>query len=442
LKHLLTPLVCCVAFASTAVAQLSNYLGPGVLTDGAGTIGSRSGEQVDLRYFANVNGVYDNGVQTLSVDSKGNLVQPGPLEGVEVLFGAYGSHSWRTGLLGLDFRGDYRDYVSNSYYDGSDDSLTIGYTYQKSRRLYFDFRGIGGTYSNYLGSVPGGSVSIPNAINQSNLLLFDNRTDFLQGFASMTYLLTPRASITVGGNGFYVGRQSSELIGMEGYTGRARFQYRVSRATSIGGSYERTHYQYPGSFGNADMNNYNFFLATQFGRWWTFSMQGGAYQVNTLGLQTVALDPSIALLLGVSSTEQTFLAKDWLPAGQANLSRKFKDANLTFLYSRTMSPGNGVYLTSRSEGGNTAYSYTGIRKLTFTIGGGYTSLSSLGQGIAPYKSYVGSSGLTYNMTHALHLVARYDLRQQEIKIAGYRATSYRLTLGLAFSPGALPLSLW
>jgi hypothetical protein len=66
----------------------------------------------------------------------------------------------------------------------------------------------------------------------------------------------------------------------------------------------------------------------------------------------------------------------------------------------------------------------------------------VGQGIAPYRFFMGSSSLTYNLTHALHLVARYDLRQQEIQIAGYRATSYRMTLGLAFSPGALPLSLW
>ena len=46
------------------------------------------------------------------------------------------------------------------------------------------------------------------------------------------------------------------------------------------------------------------------------------------------------------------------------------------------------------------------------------------------------------MTHAFHAVARYDLRQQEITIAGYRATSYRVTLGMAFSPGSMPLSLW
>src|SRR5579871_6203354 len=47
-----------VAAASTAAAQdsvdLNSYLGPGVVSRGAGDIGMRSGEQVNLRYYAGV----------------------------------------------------------------------------------------------------------------------------------------------------------------------------------------------------------------------------------------------------------------------------------------------------------------------------------------------------------------------------------------------------
>lgn len=442
LKQLLAPLACCVAFAPIAAAQLSDYLGPGVLTGGAGTIGNRSGEQVDLRYYIDVNGIYDNGIQPISVDSKGNLTQVGALAGVEAMIGAYGSHSWQTSLLGLDYRGDFRDYTSDSYYDGSDHNLTIGYTYQKSRRLYFDVRGLGGTYSNFLGGVPGSIVTIPNAINTPTLLLFDNRTDYLQGDAGVTYLLSARASFTATGEGFYVHRQSSELIGMDGYGARGRFSYRLSRISTAGGEYDRFHYQYPNYFGNSDINSYNLFFATQLSRLWTFSLQGGAYQVSTVGVQSVALSPSVAAILGVPNVTETFSAHDWLPAGEARLNRKFKQANLSFVYARTMAPGNGVYLTSRSQSGTGAYSYTGLKNFAFTIGGGYWTLSSVGQGLKPYQTFTGSTSLTYNLTHSLHAVARYDLRQQEITIAGFRATSYRLTLGLAFSPGAVPLSLW
>lgn len=433
----------CAAFGAMATAQdLGSYLGPGILTNGAGTIGNRSGEQVDLRYYIDASGIYDNGLEPLSVNSNGKLIQVGAMEGIEASIGAYGSHSWRTALLGLDYRGDFRHYTSNSYYDGTDHNLTLGYTYQKSRRLYFDWQGAGGTYSFPLGGVANIPAPLPYTANQPALLLFDNRTDYLQGQGSMTYLLSARASVSLGGGGFYVHRQSTELIGMDGYNGTARFQYRVSRVTSLGAEYNRMHYQYPNLFGNSDINDVSAFFATQIGRLWTISIQGGAFQVSTVGLQSVALDPAVAAILGVTSITQTFAANDWLPSGSARLSRKFKSAELSFDYSRSVFPGNGVYLTSRVQSAHGTLSYTGTRNLSFDIGGGYYSLSSLGQNLQPYKTYTGSTGFTYNLTRALHAVGRYDLRQQEITIAGFRATSYRISLGLAFSPGSLPLSLW
>src|SRR6185437_11708023 len=111
----------------TAAAQgLSDYLGPGILTRGAGNIGTRSGEQVSLRLFAGVNGIYDNGIEPLSVSSKGTLTQVKGLEGVEGNVGAYGVHSWKQAQLGLDYIGDFRHYSENSFYDGSDHRLALG----------------------------------------------------------------------------------------------------------------------------------------------------------------------------------------------------------------------------------------------------------------------------------------------------------------------------
>lgn len=145
MKHILARLVCAVALASIANGQasdapVSDYLGPGILTGGVDNIGSRSGEQVDLRVYADVMATYDNGLQPVSVDSKGTLVQVGGLYGIDAGLGAYGVHSWRTAQLGLDYQGDFRHYFQDSYYDSSNHRLTLGYTYQKSRRLYFDLR--------------------------------------------------------------------------------------------------------------------------------------------------------------------------------------------------------------------------------------------------------------------------------------------------------------
>ncbi len=124
-------------------------------------------------------------------------------------------------------------------------------------------------------------------------------------------------------------------------------------------------------------------------------------------------------------------------------SSRTQNASSLESYSRTrVLPGNGVYLTSRTETGLVGYSYTGIRKATFSISGAIRRWRAWVRELAPYSMFTGGAGITYNLSHALHAVARYDVRQQEINVAGFRATSYRASIGLAFSPGSLPLSLW
>src|SRR6266581_4320321 len=138
--------VACLLAATAAAQQTDSYLGPGVLSRGVGDIGTRSGHQVDLRFYAGVSGIFDNQVQPVSVDSKGNLVRIDNLYGVEGNLGAYGVHNWRTAALGLNYRGTYRHYNEQSYFDGSDHMLDLGYTYRKSRRVVFDLRQLAGSY--------------------------------------------------------------------------------------------------------------------------------------------------------------------------------------------------------------------------------------------------------------------------------------------------------
>lgn len=444
MKHFVAALCCAAAFASIASAQLSNYLGPGILSGGVGNVGMRGGEQVDLRFYGTVNGVYDNGLQPLRVDGQGNLVTAGALYGVEAQFGGYGVHSWRTAQLGIDYAGNILHYTGGSAYDSTNHSLTIGYTYQLSRRLYFDVRGTGGIYSNSLGGVPavGNLATLPTPITSSGLLLFDSRTYFGQGAASMTYLPTARSSLTIGGNGFTVKRQSNLLVGVDGYGAQASYEYRVSRMTTLGASYSRQHFEFPNFFGSSDTNSYQGVFATQFGRFWTLTVSAGVYQSHVVGIQSVMLAPQVAQVLGVSSTLQAFKATNWLPAGRAALIRRFKAASFTLSYDRQVLPGNGIYLTSRSDNAAASFDYSGIKKFAFNLTVGSFSYASLGQSIPPYRSYMGGLGMTYSLTGALHVIGRVDFRQQEIYISSYRHTSDRVSIGLAFSPGSVPLSLW
>jgi hypothetical protein len=98
-------------------ADQGSYQGPGVASPGVGTIGSRSGEQVDLRYYFGVSGVVDTSLVPVSIDSHGNLTVIPTLYGVEVTGGVYGVHNWKRAQLGLNYVGSYTRYVNYDIYD-------------------------------------------------------------------------------------------------------------------------------------------------------------------------------------------------------------------------------------------------------------------------------------------------------------------------------------
>lgn len=428
---------------SAAFAQMGGgYLGPAVLSSGATGVGNRSGQQVDLRFFAGVNGTYDSSQQPVALDSTGKLLTIGGLYGVEATFGVYGTHSWRTARLGVDYKGAAREYNGGSSYDSIDQSLTLGYTVQESRRLRFDARVTGGIYSNGLGGIGITPGITSESVVQPGALLFDSRSYFLQGGLNATYMFSPRTSFTVGGQGFDVWRQSSQLVGVEGYNLTGSVEHKLSKFTSVGFSYGRQHYNFPRAYGQADIDTGQLFLGTNFGRVWNLVVQAGVFHSEVTGLQSVALSPVIAALLGQSSTIQSFYKEDIFPSGSVALTRRFKRSSLSFNFERSVTPGNGVYLTSKTDSGGASYSYTGIRRASLQVSGGYNSLASIGQGIQPYRSGNGGAGMTYTLPYSLHFVVRYDYRYQQIESLIYKHTGYSATIGLTFSPGTVPLSLW
>jgi hypothetical protein len=95
------------------------YQGPGISSPGVGSVGSRSGEQVDLRYYFGASGVADTAVAPHSIDSHGILTAVPALYGIEVNGGVYGVHSWKRSQLGLDYAGSYTKYFNSDFYNST-----------------------------------------------------------------------------------------------------------------------------------------------------------------------------------------------------------------------------------------------------------------------------------------------------------------------------------
>jgi len=434
------------AAASIAHAQDSNnppnYLGPGVLSPGAGNIGNRSGEQVELRYYAGVSGVVDTNLQPFALDAQGNLLRIHNLYGIVVNAGAYGVHHWKHAQLGLDYGGNYQKHVNADSYNGSDQHLTLGLTMQPSRRWSLDLRESAGTVSLATSELINTPSNDSSSVITPSTLLFDSRNTFAQSSASATYFESARTSFTFGGSAFLQDQKASGLSDSWGYNLTGSGQRRMTKVSTLGISYTHSHYEFTGYHSKSDSNTYHGTFATALGQFWTFSLEAGVTVSEVNSQVTFALPPQLAALFGVPTLTETSYIRTTYPSGSASLQRKFRRANLAFNYSRGLNSGNGVSTTSRQETANMSFSYTGIRKMNIGVSGGHYTLVSIGQNTGSYANYAGSAGFTYTLGRGISLTARYDVNQQQIDLGNSSRTNTRATLGLMFSPGSVPLALW
>ena len=434
-----------LAAASGLMAQdadQGSYQGPGISSPGVGTIGSRSGEQVDLRFYLGVSGVVDSTLVPFSSDAQGNLIRIPNLYGIEVTGGAYGTHSWKRSQLGLNYVGSYTRYLNYDGYNSNNHSLSLGYTNQVSRRLKVDLR-------ESAGSLSYGAVQVANAasidLNSSftpAVRLFDTRTYFLQSSASATYLQSSRMSYTVGATGFLQNLKSLGLSNGWGYTFNGNMMRRVSRSASVGLAYEYSHFEFPAFFSRSDSHTFHGVYDTALGRFWTLSIEAGVTLTRGESLVTVALNPVLAALLRQSTITGISSLRTIYPSGTVALRRQFRRASLGFNYFRGVNSGNGFYTTGRLNNARASFSYTGLRKINMGVDGGYYDLRSIGQNLGNYTQYLAGAGVSYALGRDIHLSVRYDFRNQRIDSSNYSPNGFRTTIGLNFSPGSLPLSLW
>jgi hypothetical protein len=358
-------------------------------------------------------------------------------------FGAYTYHVWKHTTLGLDYRGDLRHY-SASYWDGTDDFLALILTHRPTKRATFTLRNQAGIYSfnNNTLSSPVGFLD-PNYLQLPQNDIYDNRVIYAGASGDLTYRLSSRLSFSLGGQGSLVRREASALYGMTGAVARGDLEYRVSRHSTLGADYRFTYFDYTRGFGNTAIQSIGFNYSTQLSREVQLSARIGGARLTSNSLTEVALSPALAALLGESVAVQAAYILNYVPDMQVRLSDTFRHSQFTLEYLNEVTPGNGVYLTSRNNSGNAYYSYSGVRHWNFGVNGSYGRLSALVQTVGAYTAYGAGVGATRDLGRGLHTVLRMDARHYEIATSTMFAhTEYRASLGLNFSPGDVPLVLW
>lgn len=417
-----------------------DYGGPAILSRGESPT-TQTASPVGFRPYIGVSGIYDTGIVPVAVSATGQL-RTIDVYGVEAALGAYTYRTWKKTTLSLDYRGNFRHY-STSTWDGSDQFLALAITHRPSKRLSFTWRNQAGTYSqNYLLSVPLGGLD-PNFLQLPQNDFYYNRVVFFGTAGYLTYRATARLSFNVGADGDLVRRQSSALYGVTGAGAHGDMEYRISRHSTLGADYRFTFYDYTRGFGTTYIQSVGLDYSTQFTRHLQLSARIGGARVDSSSLTQVTLDPAVAALVGESVGIQVASLSNYLPDIEARLTDTYRHSQFSLNYYDAVTPGNGVYLTSRSNTGTAAYSFSGLRYWNFGVSASYGRMDALVQNLGAYTWYGAGFGITREIGKGLHAVLRVDANRFDVgSFSAYTHNEYRASLGISYSPGDVPLVLW
>ena len=428
-----------LVFAASCLGQFEGGGGPSILSRGGARPGQAGGKPINFNFYAGLNASYNNGsipIDTGSSSSDKQVLYGGSLNG-----GLTGSHAWKSSSIGVDYRGNYRLYSGHSYADGTEQAIDMQYTVQASRRISFNISAVGGTSTNANGGfVAPTAILDPNLIGVPTSNIFDNRMYYGQGTVGMTYRLTSRLRFMFSGDGFTMQYKSNSLIGMNGYRASAQVTYQFSRRDQIGIGYNFTHFAYPRAFGASDLHGISGNYGRKLAPGLDFTLSGGIYRIETLGSAQVTLSPEVAEILGQTTGYQALYRVNYSPQYSGTLTYARRRSTFTGSLGAGVTPGNGVYLTSRSLNVGAGYSYSGIRKVTLSLTAGASQFSSVFQTIEQYRNYYGGASGAYSITRHLSASLQTDVRT--FNINGKNRPGYSVTLGIYWSPTEIPIPSW
>jgi hypothetical protein len=424
-----------------------DYGGPAILSRGGGPSVSRPGELARFRPFLNLNAIYDTGLAGANLDSSGRVPYSEGY-GAELTYGVVGAHTWKRSALDLDYRGSFRHYTRDTYYDGVDNSLMLDYARQLSPRLSIMVSEAAARYTRAF-DLPMSSLYgtgflgyDPNISGMMGNSLFDTPTTSTVSSGYLIYQLTARNSFSFGGSGFFVRRRSESLIGANGYNARGDWSHRLTRYQTIGLAYHYGHYDYQHRYGQSDMHGVSLNYSVRAGRRWELAFSAGGLRIESVRLIQVLLDPLISQLLGTPYGVSKFYGVSYIPNYGARISRSFRRSTATLGANRSVLAGNGIYLTSSYQSAFAGFSYSGVRWISLQGGANYSQFSGLTQTLGKYRSYSASGGFTGRLSRYFSLTGRVDARRYNVQNSLLNRVFYRGSLGIALTPGDYPLALW
>lgn len=375
------------------------------------------------------NGAYLNGANT------------GSTTGFSAGGGANGYHQWSTGVFELTYRGDYHDYGSGGLPSGNDQNLSIIFQKSFSKRWNFVASVAAGILNN------GGTYysSAPNPSNTSTVVQtnpFSFNTKFVQGNVSLSYQKSVRLSYSVSGTYFLTRYSANSGIGSNDITGSGSANYRLTKKSTLSGTYSHGHYIYQRGEGNSNVDSAFLTMSYQLAPHWSVSGSGGVTRETSNGLTTLPVLIQVGSQFFPAVVLQPYSQTSVLPYYQGTLVHDMRHDSVNISGGQSITPGNGYLLASKSVGINGLWAHA-MRRSNLSVGGYYDRLTSATNTASLLSSTRGiDASYAYNLAYHIGVNARYDLMDySSFGSYGGRADN-RFSLGIYVSSKDVPLGLF
>jgi hypothetical protein len=417
-----------------SVAPAPEFAGPAVLTRSY-TLGQPSiPKTLKWTERISVGNSFDTGV--------GNIGQYGPgtsgsLAGTQASWSISGGHAFQRDSIGFSSTGGFALFPGSSDYNGGNHNLSAFWSHTISRRLSMS-TSFGGMITSANAALSGWSAG-PESIANVNLAaspdigVFDNGSKQGSLSTGVSWIISSRWSVGFNGSYFGVVRDSAALYGMSGITAAGTISHRLTRKMTVGANYSFSQYMYPHGTQTSDVRSIGAIFSYSLGRNMQVRFNGGFSGVESLGLETVPIDPIIAAILGVKEG----VIDAYHTYGSSNISvqlvRDFrKNGSVSVAYANGISPGNGLFQTSSVKSLSVSYSTRILRKYSLRISGSRDETSAVGvQGLGSYRDDTASISLSQSLTHSTS--ASFSVDYRHFDISSFSSLRNQLTVSSSFS---------
>jgi hypothetical protein len=430
-----------ILFACPLFAQFS---GPSILSRGEAPT-TMTEHKIKFRPYLGLTGRYSSGLLEVGLTETGDLVNSASYGGM-LSWGIAGMQKWKRTTLGLDYSGSGSRYNEKPAFGSIEQSFLLGVTHQFSRHIGMSLRESAGVFSRNFGLL-GLSPSVQFDPTRTSYVpktdYFDNRTIYSSTQADLTIQKSSRLSFSMGGDFYIARRRSAALNGNTGETARADVQRRMTRMTTIGGGYSYQHQTFSRTYGAADVHSFYGSIGHQLTHYVELTGYGGFTRLETTFIQLLPTDPAIAALLGVSASPVVSHNLRYSPTGGARISKVFKTGVVFASGGRSVTPGNGLFLTSYSTSGDLGYNFTGLRHWSLSARAEMAHSTSLGTILGDYDNRSAGVALGRQLSTAVQFTATYSVRKySSVDFSRYNRVIQEISAGIRIAAGSLPLKIW